>query len=229
MSADVQMLEKPIKYALIAMAAFVVSAFILGNAYEVLALSSLGMPLSATWDQVEAISGLTIDRGMRYAAFYFVCFLAFSCYARSELRSSAWGILVLLVIGPIVMAFVPYLSSEEIKPSSVWAITAVLLSLLYLGVGHKHPSKLLRGFFCLLMAALILMHVMRDVIEWGNAMNAQAVKLFGEEAANKRVNGTFFWFVPAELMSVGVQMYLLYWLPQKFFSELKGNDSQANP
>lgn len=220
MSADVKLIEKPIKYAFIAMIVFVMSAFILGNAYEFLALASLGLPLSATWDSVEAISGLSMDRSVRYFAFYFISLLTLACFERSALKASPWGGLILLGGIPIIMAFVPYVFSDEFRSSSYWAVTAVLLSLLYLGIGHKHPSKLMRSFFFLLMAYLVWRHVMQDIVAWGNAIDAQAVKLFGE-ATNRRVSGTFVWFAPVELVSVGVQMYLLYWLPQKFFSEMR--------
>jgi len=230
MSADVQMLEKPIKYALIAMATFVVSAFIMGNLFEVLALASLSMPLSSTWDDIQEIAGLSMDRALRYTMFYFLIFLAFSCYERSALKSSPWGMLILFGMLPVVMAFVPFIYSDELKVSSYWASTAILFSMLYLGVGHRHSSKLLRGFFFLLMATLLLMHVMPGINGWGSAINAETKKMFGAgDTANNLVYQTFVWFAPTALLSVGVQMYLLYWLPQKFFLELKGSDSQANP
>ncbi|MBA4381845.1 MAG: hypothetical protein C0406_04695 [Sideroxydans sp.] len=230
MSADVQMLEKPIKYALIAMAVFVVSAFILGNLFEVLALASLSMPLSSKWDDVQAIAGLSMDRTLRYTMFYFLIFLAFSCYERSALKSSPWGMLILFGMLPVVMAFVPFIYSDEFRVSSHWASTAILFSMLYLGVGHKYPSKLLRGFFLLLMAYVVLMSIVQDVFAWGEAINAETKKMYGAgDTANNRVYQTFVWFAPVELARVGVNLYLLYWLPQKFFLEQKGNDSQANP
>ncbi len=230
MSDDVQMLENPIKYALIAMAVFVVSAFILGNLFEVLALASLSMPLSSKWNGIQDIAGLSMDRALRYTMFYFMIFLAFSCYERSALKSSPWGMLILFGMLPVVMAFVPFIYSGEFRVSSLWASTAILFSMLYLGVGHKNSSKMLRTFVLLLMAYLVLSSFFQDGIAWGNAINTETKKLYGAgDIANDHVWDTFVWFVPVELVKVGVNLYLIYWLPQKFFLELKGNDSQANP
>lgn len=229
MSTDVQIIERPIKYALIALVVFVVSGFILGNLFEVVALSALSMPLSATWDDIQAISGLSVDRALRYTMFYFLIFLAFSCYERSALKSSPWGMLILFGMLPVVMAFVPFIYSGEVQVSSHWACTAILFTLLYLGVGGKQSSKMLRAFFLLLMAYLVLSSIFQDVIAWGNAINVETKKLYGAgDTANDRVYETFVWFVPVELIKVGVNLYLIYSMPRKFFAELKRGDSPTN-
>lgn len=229
MSTDVQVIERPIKYALIALVVFVVSAIILGNLFEVLALSSLSMPLAGTWNDIQAIAGMSVERALRYTMFYFLIFLAFSCYERSALRSSPWGMLILFGMLPVVMAFVPFIYSDEFKVSSLWACTTMLFTLLYLGVGGKQSSKMLRTFFLLLMAYLVLSTVAQDAVAWGDAINVETKKLYGAgDAANDRVYESFIWFVPVELLKVGVNLYLIYWMPQKFFSELKRSDSPTN-
>lgn len=228
MSTDIQLIEKPIKYASIAMAIFVVSGYILGKGFEHLALSAFDMPHSSTWDSAANISGLTFDRSVRYFVFYFFSYLSFSCYDRSTLKSSPWAMLILFSIFPAAMSVVPFIFSDTVYASPVWVVEALLLSLLYLGVGHKHPSIILRTFFFSIIAFMTLANAMSELSTGWDVLQTQSVHLFGDnEVATHRTDKSIFWFTPAVLFSVGIQLYLCYWLPKRFFKDMTNNNPKG--
>jgi len=222
MPLDFQLVEKPIKYASIATIIFVVSAFILGNAYEYLSLASLDLPQSATWNNVESIADLSVQKSIRYFAFYFISFLVFSCYESSAPKSLPWGILSLFAIFPAFMSFTPFLISGVFSASPLWAMTAMLMSLLYIGVGYKHPSKWLRWIFSFLILFIVWLQINSELEAWKDAIRPEAEKLFGSGYSyDQYMHKSLLWFAPVGIISVGVHLYLISWLPRKFFSEMK--------
>ena len=139
------------------MLVFVVSSFILGHLYQFLASSALGMSgiNNASWSEISAISGLSIDRAIRYFIFYFMTLLSLVCVAKSSVRSSPWGLLISLMAIPSLMSFVPFLFSDEFRASSLWALLAMLFALIFIGSESKTSSKTSRIFFFLLMATIL--------------------------------------------------------------------------
>ena len=220
MATDVQLIEKPLKYASGAMIIFAASAFVLGYLYEFLALSSMSMPTSASWVEIRNVEGLSFDRAIRYFAFFFISFLTFTCYERSSLKSSPWGVYILIAVFPAVMSFIPHLISGEFTASSYWAIEALLMSLLYL----RNSTTMLRSYIIALICVLVLLQMSGRFAGWGNTVQQQAVKIYGEVDASRHTNSSFDWFFPAAAISALVQIYLIYWLPKKFFVEMGINE-----
>ena len=222
MATDVQLIEKPLKYASRAMIIFAASAFVLGYLYEFLALSSISMPTSASWVEIRNLAGFSFERAIRYFAFFYISFLTFTCYERSSLKSSPWGVYILIAVFPAAMSFIPFLFSGEINfnASSYWAIEALLMSLLYL----RNSTTMLRSYIIALICVLVLLDISGNIAGWGNAVQQQAVKIYGEVDSGRHTNSSFVWFAPAAAISALVQIYLIYWLPKKFFVEMGINE-----
>lgn len=220
MSLDSQILEKPIKLATIALLVFTVSSFVLGNAYEFLALSTMGLPQSGSWQEIEQIAGFSIDRAVRYFVFYFICYLAISSFDRSLAKSSPWGALLLFAGLPSVMTFLPTMYTGEFHFTPHWAFVAMLFSLMYVRASGYPTSPVLSKFLFGLMSLILLYHATREASGWDKAMTEMSRKMYLDDG---KITSGWFAFGLVAIVSAGVQLYLIYWLPNKFFLEFKSN------
>lgn len=222
MLTDAHIIEKPIKYASLAALVFAGSAFLLGYVYQSLAFAAMDMSSvnSGSWGEIQAISAFSIDRTIRYFIFYFMTFLSLACFARSSVRSSPWALLILFAAIPSVMSFVPFLFSDDFRAGSHWALLAMLIALIFLGVGPKASSRPMRLFFFLLVVTILLNGIISEASMWLNEIHKVALKVYGERLAEGKAWPSLFYFAPVALVTSGVTAYLIYWLPRNFIREL---------
>ena len=222
MNADTKFLELPLKYAFIATLIFAGSAFLLGYFYQFLALSAMDMSSTgASWAEIKDIPQLSFDRALRYFIFYFLIFLSLTAYMRSSAKSSPWGPIILLAIIPSVAGIIPFLlSTGEFRSHPFWSFLAILIALMFLGINPKSGTKSQRMFFIGLLIVIVAFSLLNDVATWGNESYKMAIKIYGEGIANSKTSVSFFYFAPAAIISVAVNIYLIFKIPSNFLNEL---------
>lgn len=227
MQTDTKYLELPLKYAFIATLVFVVSAFLLGYIFQSLALSAFDLGSTrSSWPEIKDMGHLSFDRAIRQFIFYFLIFLSLTCYVRSPAKSSSWGPVILFAIIPLMASIIPFLfSTGEFKSSPHWTLLAILIALMLLGSKSMNESKSQRSFFFGLIIVIVASSLFSDASTWGNELNKMAIKIYGENLADGKTWSSFFYFAPAAIISMAVDIYMIYKIPSNFLKEL--NQAEA--
>jgi hypothetical protein len=218
---DILIIEKPVKFAILAALIFAVSAFLLGYAYKFQAFNAIGMSsINGSWDEIQDISGFSIDRSLRYFMFYFMTFLSLACFTRSPVRSSPWALLILFAVIPTVMSLIPFVFTENFQASGFWGMEAMMIALIYSGVGARYPSMPIRFFFFLLIVFLLIFPIVSDALMWIVEIDKGARKVYGERFSESKSLSYLFYFAPLAFVKILVNIYLIYRLPRNFIREL---------
>jgi hypothetical protein len=220
-----KVVEMPFKYSFKVAIIFAVSSFLLGYAYEFMALSALGASeTNANWPEIRGLGGFSLDRAVRYFIFFFISFLTLQCLRTQPGRPWAWRPLALLAICPALMSFIPYLFSGSFNASMHWALVSLLIGLMCLGIG---PNSNLRLFFYVILMVILASDVLTDLSTWGAEFHKAAVILVGEQRADGKTWGSLFYFAPVAIVNIAVQVYLIYRVPREYLSSTTDEDGRT--
>ncbi len=222
MNVNTKFLDLPSKYAFIAALIFAGSSFLLGYLYQFLALSAFHVSeIGASWPEIKHISGFSLDRILRYFIFYFLIFISLTCYIRSAAKDSPWGPVILFVIFPSLAGFIPFqFSTGEFTSSSFWSLQASFIALMFLGINHKSGTKTQRILFVGLLIVNIVLDQLGGATTWLNEAYKISSKLYGESAASEKAWSSLFYFAPAAIGSIIINIYIMYKIPFDFLAEL---------
>lgn len=223
---NIHLLELPVKHALVAAILYVVTSFLLGYLYQFLALASIDMSrTNGVWEEIKALGEFSLYRAIRYFVFYFFVFLGLVCFSRFTAKSSPWGVFILFALIPSAMSFIPFLFSGEFQVSPHWALTAMLIVLVFFGGDRKTEAKQIRIFFALLVIAILAPDILSDAFEWLAEIHKAAARIYGDRLAESVARSSLLYFAPAAIVSVAIKFYLIYKIPKNFVRDLQPQNS----
>jgi hypothetical protein len=118
------------------------------------------------------------------------------------------------------MSLIPFVFTGNFQAGWFWGMEAMMIALIYSGVGARYPSRPIRFFFFLLIAFLLILPVVSDALMWIVEIDKGARKVYGERFSESKSLPSIFYFAPLAFVKILVSIYLIYRLPRNFIREL---------